>query len=83
MDASSLRQHRLWMADLRKKRGLSQAVVAKKLGISQSYYASIETGQRMGTGDVGLRIARFYSVPLEWLFLDDFVSSPQESASNS
>lgn len=70
MDAKALRQHRKWMADLRKKRGLSQAEVAKKLHISQQFYSSIETGQKKGAGDIGLRIARFYGVPLEWMYND-------------
>lgn len=80
MDANALRQHRKWMADLRKKRGMSQAAVAKALHISQQFYSSIENGQKMGAGDIGLRIAKFYGVPLEWFYLDDFTS---QEVSNS
>lgn len=35
-----------WLARIRKGAGLSQYEVAAKAGISQSYYASIESGQR-------------------------------------
>lgn len=37
---------RSWLADIRKERQMSQQEVAKASGISQSYYASIETGVR-------------------------------------
>lgn len=37
---------RKWLSEIREKCGLSQAATAKKAGISQSYYAAIETGDR-------------------------------------
>lgn len=37
---------RAWLKEIREKSGLSQTVVAKKAGISQNYYSSIETGIR-------------------------------------
>ena len=37
---------RIWLADLRKAKGFSQYKVAELAGVSQSYYASIETGAR-------------------------------------
>lgn len=37
---------RAWLKEIREKAGLSQMVVAKKAGISQNYYSSIETGVR-------------------------------------
>lgn len=37
---------RKWLSDIRNKYGLSQQAVADMAGISQSYYASIETGAR-------------------------------------
>lgn len=81
MDVNALRQHRKWMADLRKKRGLSQAAVARALHITQQFYSSIENGKKTGAGGIGLRIAKFYGVPLEWVYLDDFTS--KENVSNS
>lgn len=93
MTAETLRQYRKWMIDLRKKRALSQSAVAQALGISQPYYAAIETGRRVGTGDIGLRITRFYGVPLEWFYVQssprvanpdsDDVSTPVPAASDS
>lgn len=37
---------RKWLAEIREKKGLSQYDVAKITGLSQSYYAAIETGAR-------------------------------------
>lgn len=37
---------REWLVDIRKKAKKSQQIVANEAGISQSYYAGIETGIR-------------------------------------
>ena len=37
---------RSWLIELRQKRNLSQADIAKMLGITQSYYSLIENGER-------------------------------------
>lgn len=37
---------RKWLFDLRKKLNLTQAQMASKLGLSQPYYAQIESGDR-------------------------------------
>lgn len=37
---------RVWLKEIREKSGMSQMIVAKKAGISQNYYSSIETGVR-------------------------------------
>mgnify|MGYP000951926990 CR=1 FL=1 len=37
---------RKWLNEIREEKGLSTYAVAKLAGISQSYYASIETGAR-------------------------------------
>lgn len=37
---------RYWLADIRRIKGLSQKEVAEKCGISRSYYAGIEQGNR-------------------------------------
>lgn len=36
----------MWLKELRQKRGMSQKKVADKSGISQQYYAFIESGDR-------------------------------------
>ena len=47
---------RKWLVDIRKERQMSQKKVAEDSGISQSYYASIETGVR--GKPLGVPIAR-------------------------
>lgn len=37
---------RTWLIDIRKQKQLTQAEVASAAGISQSYYAEIESGAR-------------------------------------
>lgn len=37
---------RRWLIEIRKEKGMSQYNVAEKCGISQSYYAAIEIGER-------------------------------------
>lgn len=37
---------RIWLIETRKRAGMSQHKVAEAVGISQSYYASIESGMR-------------------------------------
>ena len=37
---------RKWLVEIRKAANMSQYTTAEKAGISQSYYASIETGVR-------------------------------------
>ena len=64
---------RAWLKEIREKAGLSQMVVAKKAGISQNYYSSIETGVRGNplNVDIAKKIAeglhfdwtRFYEEP--------------------
>lgn len=39
---------RHWLAQIREGAGLTQYETASKAGISQSYYAAIESGQRGG-----------------------------------
>lgn len=48
-----------WLQELRKEKGLTQADMAVRLGISEGYYSMIESGQRKVRMDVGfvLRVA--------------------------
>lgn len=59
---------RVWLRQLRRDRGLSQSQVAEAVGISPAYFADIERGVRRSSGDVALRISRFFDVPLERFF---------------
>jgi len=48
--------------------GLTQAEVARRAGISRSYYAQIELGQRTPPVDLALRIARILGGDVAELF---------------
>ena len=43
---------REWLKSQRLKMGMTQAQVAKKMGISESYYAFIESGERQKKMDI-------------------------------
>ena len=57
----------------RGKKGLTQAVLAKRVGISQSYLAGLEKGKRKGDPALFLRLARALNVPMEALVAEDEV----------
>ncbi len=48
------------LINLRKNKGLSQAVAAKKIGISQSMLAMLEAGYRKGSDETKVMIANYY-----------------------
>lgn len=54
------------LVKLRGKR--TQAQVAKALGISQSSYAMYETGMRMPSDEVKIRIADYYKRTVQHIF---------------
>ncbi len=60
---------RVW----RKHRGLTQQQVAAKAGISKPYLSQLESGQRKGTTEVLIAIAKVLNVSL-----DDLVTSEVE-----
>lgn len=47
---------RLWLSDLRESSGYTMLEVAKKLGISESYYCNIEKGNRQKNMDMQLMV---------------------------
>ena len=51
---------------LRRERGLTQAAVAKEVGLSPRGYQDLELG-RMPKYETLLRIADFYQVSVDWL----------------
>jgi transcriptional regulator with XRE-family HTH domain len=59
-DASPVR---VW----REKRNLTQRELASNAGVSNSYLAEIETGQKPGSADALLALARELAVPMEML----------------
>lgn len=60
---------RVKMIQLRKEKGLTQAEVAKAIGISRQYYGMIEQGRRESPIAVAHRIAQFYGADIAELFL--------------
>jgi putative transcriptional regulator len=54
----------------RKAAGLTQCEVAKRLEISQSQYAMIESGTRTPSLTLAIRISQLFGVSLEALFFD-------------
>jgi DNA-binding XRE family transcriptional regulator len=59
------------LAFWRGKRKLTQAVLAQRVGISQSYLAGLEKGKRKGDPALFLRLARALDVPMEALVAED------------
>lgn len=53
--------------ELREKQGLSQAQLAKKIGVSSSTIAMIESGAREGSLKNLTKIADFFGVTLDYL----------------
>jgi DNA-binding XRE family transcriptional regulator len=65
------------LAFWRVKRAMTQADLAKSVGISQSYVAGLESGARKGDPILYLRLARALRVPLEQLvFIDEEAGDP-------
>lgn len=52
------------LKELRKQDSLKQGVVAKALGISQTYLSQVESGKRNPSTSLLDRIAAYYSMPL-------------------
>lgn len=45
---------RVWLRELRNSKGLKMKELAERLGISESYYSAIESGERQKTMDLTL-----------------------------
>jgi hypothetical protein len=58
--SSLLKSLRLW-------RGLSQAEVASRAGLSQGFLSDLENRRRKRTPEVGRKLAKALDVPLHWL----------------
>ena len=59
------------VAETRKARGLSQAKLAKRLGVATSTIARIELGEMEPTVSTALAIAKALDRRVEFLFADD------------
>lgn len=62
------------LIQLRTKKHLSQKDAAKKIGISPSMLAMMESGERSGTDKTKKKVADFYGVSVGYLFFDDKIT---------
>lgn len=61
---------RMWLKMLRTKKGLSQKETADLLGISQTYYGYIESGERQKDLNMSLigKISKVFDVSVDYIF---------------
>lgn len=64
-----MKQEKLISARL--KASLTQAEVAKKLGISRSFYTQIENSTRKPTVNLLFKMSNFFKVPVDKIFFVD------------
>lgn len=63
----------------RKKQGMTQTAIARKLGISRMSYYMYESGRREPPISTAIRIAKVLDTPVEGLF-PNRQTKPEESA---
>lgn len=54
---------------LRTTKGLQQKDVARAIGVTTSYYGMIEVGSRKPSLIIALKLAKFFNIPVEDIFL--------------
>lgn len=60
---------RIWLKELRERKGLNQQQLAESVGVSREYITMIESGQRNPSVNLAKKIADFFNI--EWtLFFD-------------
>lgn len=57
--------------ELRKKLGMTQAVLANKMGVTQTYVAAWESGRRNPIGDNLIKLAEILDVDVKYLAYDE------------
>jgi len=57
------------LKQLRMAKELTQDEAARAVGISRPFFTQLERGSRSPSFDVAVRIARFFNVPVERVFL--------------
>ena len=56
------------VTELREERRVTKAHLARKLGVSPAYVTLLEQGKRQPSGEVMLRLARYFGRPVEAIF---------------
>jgi len=64
---------------LREKRGLSQAEVAKRLGIARTTYSGYEIGTREPDQNTLIKLAKFFDVSVDYLLGNTDNPTPPDS----
>lgn len=64
---------RVVLQELRKKKKLTQAQVAKEVDVSTSYIKSLETGHCKPGRDIMFKLSDFYKTDVKKLFPDIFL----------
>lgn len=55
------------LRDLREERGLTQACLSAKLGMSQTGYSKYETGENDIPTNILIKLARFYDTSIDYI----------------
>ena len=66
MDKGTTRNEKLYK--LRKKRGETQSEVAESVGVSASAYCMYETGERVPSREVMVRLSKHFDRTVQFLF---------------
>lgn len=58
---------RAWLKELRESNNLTQAQIAKRLGITQNYYCEIETGKKQAdlNFSTAIKLAGIFNITLD------------------
>ncbi len=67
--------------EIRKEQGITQAALAKKVGITRPYLSDIENCKRQVSGEVMLKIARNLQMKVEEIFFAGDVHHDEQVAS--
>ncbi len=70
-DVKHILQVRNDVRELRSRREISQAELARVLGVSRQTVNSIETGRYLPSLPLALAIARYFEITVEEMFHDD------------
>lgn len=55
----------------REKKGVSQTEVAQAIKVTQSAYSYFESGDRIPSTNIAIRLSRYYDVSLDYLLGED------------
>ncbi|MDZ5608619.1 helix-turn-helix transcriptional regulator [Bacillus pseudomycoides] len=69
---------RVWLAERRKNKRMSQAALADKVGVTPGHIADLETGRRDPGGKLALQIAIVLGFPMEHFYLPVYLQNASE-----